>query len=186
MIKEPYQADQLGGVVEYAVSCECGRSHRVSAGAAGTRLACACGRQVIVPSLHVLRRQAGEAVLGPELLIEDALRRGELPTSSSCARCGEVTAHCAWVWAECEQAQIKEPGWTISPLALLFGWLILRRSGETRVLGRDLSFRLPIRLCAGCCGGLGGRGLREVFAKEPLYQRLLDKYPQASLSFSWE
>jgi hypothetical protein len=170
--------------VDYAVPCECGQSHRVSAGAAGTRLVCGCGREVVVPSLHILRRQADEAVLGPERLIEAALRRDELPTSPCCVHCGEITADCAFIWAECERAQVKRPYWTISPLGLLFGWLIFSRSGPTRVLGRDLTYCLPIRLCEDCYPRLGGRRLREAFAQEPLYRRLLDKYPDARLSLS--
>jgi hypothetical protein len=169
--------------VEYTVSCECGQSHRVSGGAAGTRFVCGCGREVLVPSLNVLRRQAGEAVLAPELLIEAALRNGELPTSSFCLGCGEVTTQTAFVWAECERAQIKKSSWTINPIALLFGWFVFSRSGEVRVLGRDRTYCLPVRLCEGC-RHLEGKELREALAHEPLYRRLLEKYPQATLSLS--
>jgi len=120
--------------------------------------------------------QAGEAVLSPEILIEVALSQGELPTSQTCVRCGEVTDHTAFVWAELERAQIKRPSWTINPIGLLFGWLVLSRSGQVRVLGRDRAYRLPIRLCEDCCP-LRRRELREAVAQEPLYRQLLDKYP---------
>jgi hypothetical protein len=158
----------------------------VSGGAAGTRFTCGCGREVAVPSLHVLRKQAGEAVLGPELLIEAALRAGDLPSSPCCARCGEVTPDYAIVSAECERARVRESGWVIHPLALLFGWLVINRPGPPRVLGRDLIFRLPLRVCDGCFSRLRSRDLRKALAREPLYRQLLDKYPHAGLSLSRE
>jgi hypothetical protein len=170
--------------VQYPVSCECGQVHRVSEGAAGTRFACDCGSTVAVPSLHVLRMQTGQAVLSPELLIEAALQNGELPTSSSCLACGRFTDLVAFVWAVCERAQVENPEWGLVPLALVFGWVVFWRSGQTRVLGRDKEYRLPIRLCERCGRRLRGRKLREAMMGEPLYARLLDKYPQAGLSLS--
>jgi hypothetical protein len=53
--------------VGYTVECECGRRLEVAAGAAGSRLGCACGREVAVPSLRELRLRAGP---GPEPDVE--------------------------------------------------------------------------------------------------------------------
>jgi hypothetical protein len=109
------------------------------------------------------------------------LASGELPTSSSCVSCGESTTGVAFVQADCERAFVQKGSWTINPLALLFGWLVIRREGEARVLGRDKSYRLPIRLCERC-HRLRGTKLRAAVVQEPLYRRLLEKFPHARLS----
>jgi hypothetical protein len=41
--------------VAYLLNCECGRQLTVTSGAAGTTVACACGRGIAVPSLSHLR-----------------------------------------------------------------------------------------------------------------------------------
>ena len=53
----------------YSVKCDCGRVLEVRAGDAGSRVTCDCSRAVAVPSLHVLRRTAGEAPVSAEMMI---------------------------------------------------------------------------------------------------------------------
>jgi hypothetical protein len=65
--------------MEYPVVCECGHTLRVTAGSAGSRLECQCGRVVDVPALHQLRGAAGEVDVSPELMVEALLRDGSLP-----------------------------------------------------------------------------------------------------------
>src|SRR5262249_26516320 len=98
----------IEGIVDYTISCECGQTHSVSAGAAGTRLSCSCGQQVEVPSLHVLRSRAGEATLGPELLITAAMQGGQLPASRTCIGCSAATSRIAPMWVVCEREEVKE------------------------------------------------------------------------------
>jgi hypothetical protein len=167
---------------QYPVVCECGRKQWVPAGAAGRRLPCPCGREVAVPALHILRRDAGEMAVSPELMIEALLRENGLPEGPDCVVCSAATDEVRYVWADCEKPTIKKPGWTINPLMLLFGWWVFYRSGETRVLGRDITYRLPLRVCRVCADGLRGSGVKDILCRVPLYERLLQKYPKAKLT----
>jgi hypothetical protein len=45
--------------MEYTLQCPCGAQEVVGEGSAGARLSCACGRVLIVPTLHELRRSEG-------------------------------------------------------------------------------------------------------------------------------
>src|SRR5262245_25962734 len=67
--------------VEYELECDCGSKVTVRETAAGTRERCHCGRTVVVPSLHELRRRAGiaEPSLSPEKVVETLLWAGKLP-----------------------------------------------------------------------------------------------------------
>jgi hypothetical protein len=47
--------------MEFQIPCDCGKSITVAGEAAGTVIDCACGKQISVPSLGALRRQAGLA-----------------------------------------------------------------------------------------------------------------------------
>ena len=166
----------------YAVTCDCGRTHRVSAGAAGMLLACDCGRQVQVPTLRALRREAGEPVASPEMEIRALLREGTLPQERECLSCGTPTADVGHAEVICERSEVSDTGWKWRLLPLLFGYLVFTRSGEARERGRDLAFRLPLRLCRDCAGRLRGAALVEVLRRVPVYARLIDKYPDADIS----
>ena len=169
---------------EYSVTCGCGRIHQVSGGAAGSVLSCACGNQLEVPSLAVLRRSAGEPVVSPEIEIRFLLQSKELPQEHNCLRCWAETTEISQVLVECERAEVSLSGeWNFSWLAFLFlGHLAFWRSTETKERGRNISFCLPLRLCRDCARQLGRSALIKVMCQVPVYARLLEKYPHAKVS----
>jgi hypothetical protein len=140
--------------MSYTVACECGRTQSVSASEAGARRSCPCGREIIVPSLRALRQAAGEPVTEtPELLIKEMLRDGSVPDGDECVECSVRTDDICYVRTQCETMEVRGRGQT-DPLlvvlgGLLFGWLFVRflrsREDEPRHIGRDVSFRLPLR-----------------------------------------
>jgi hypothetical protein len=174
--------------MSYSVVCECGQACSVTAGAAGTRIACTCGREVAVPPLHILRRQAGEAALSPELEIESLLQEGRVPDGLECRRCGATTDAVAHVHVECERPEEDRRVGTLTMiLSFWFGWLTallaFAQSGrEAPVHGRNVSYRLPLRLCRGCTAACRDDALKDALRKEPVYGRLLAKYPHAKAS----
>ena len=65
--------------MKYPVACECGATHQVSGGDAGTTLSCTCGRKFDIPPLHILRSEAGQATIAPEIVVESLLAEGDFP-----------------------------------------------------------------------------------------------------------
>jgi hypothetical protein len=58
--------------------------------------------------------------------------------------------------------------------------------GDT-VHGRDVRYRLPLRICPDCTGQLrDARLLKETLLDVPVYAELLDKYPHADVSLDLE
>ena len=177
--------------MEYRVTCGCGQSIPVSAGAAGTRVECSCGRVVEVPSLREMRRQSGEPeTTNPELLIKRMLLAGELPPGPDCNRCGRSDAALLTVVAECERCRVRRPGrWDWLVIAI-FSWpfallahLWERRSGEVQIHGRDMILNLPIRLCLACRMEARSRAaIAAMLRAVPAYARLLERYPKAKLA----
>lgn len=181
--------------MKYPVPCECGQVHRVAATLAGSQLACTCSREVAVPSLSKLKVKAGEAPLSAELRIQHMLQLGMLPEETSCRLCGTETKHTFYCWAVCERVEVKRgPSvWTIVVTYVFFGFLFaaimaaLRdRTGETE-MGRDVRFRLPLRVCEKCSPELKDYAtLKETVWRVPVYRELIDKYPDTALAFDAE
>jgi len=75
----------------FNLDCTCGRSVSVSAGQAGTTVACECGQTVAVPSLGRLRELAGRGryEAGTIDRIHGMLKNGQLPAGDRCAVSGE-------------------------------------------------------------------------------------------------
>jgi hypothetical protein len=142
---------------------------------------CSCGRTVEVPPLSALRAQAGESVVALELLLEAMLHDGELPEENACLRCSAATQAVALVRVDCEKAEIRRGDWNFDPSLLLFGWLRWTRSPEVTVIGRDLSYRLPLRLCPACSARIRRWALKKCLRRVPIYARLLEKYPRAKI-----
>jgi hypothetical protein len=166
----------------YTVACECGKNHSVHGGQANSSFACDCGKTVEVPRLSTLRSSAGEAPLGLEYTIEQGIRNGTFPTANTCAHCQKKTSDTVYIWALCDRATVEEGGWKMNWIPLIFGWLSFSNSEEKEV-GRDVQYRLPLRLCKEC-EGISGETLKAAFEDEPVYKRLLAKYPDAKLSMS--
>src|SRR5262249_17860760 len=115
-----------------------------------------------------------------------------VPDGDECAGCSVRTDDISYVQAECEKMEVRRSGWASHAegvlYALFFGWffawMAFRNSGEPRHVGRDLTYRLPLRLCGRCAGRLRGRALRKAMCKVPLYERLLQKYPMAKVTLA--
>jgi hypothetical protein len=177
--------------MEYQLKCVCGQTLPVSAGAAGTRLLCSCGRTVEVPSLRELRRQSGEApTANPVMAIEHLLATQQLPLESTCNSCGREGAEIVKFVAECERRWLRRPGrwdWVVVaifslPIALLTH-LWIRRTGEVREYGRDVILDLPLRLCPACRPEMRTRSqMAAALRTVPIYAQLLNRYPKAKLS----
>ncbi len=141
--------------MEFDVRCDCGEYVTVSEGAAGARVPCPCGRTVAVPSLADLRKQAGLAAYKPKanLVIENMLAHGELPTRRTCVGCTAATDETLDVTAECEKAWKNEPGILTWILTFLFlGWLgaLVLSQVEGKEHGANLILHLPVRICHSC------------------------------------
>jgi hypothetical protein len=159
----------------------------VSATDAGCRIACACGRELVVPSLSALKASAGQSARSAEVRIEQLLRRGLLPEGTTCLLCRSTTKDVAHCWTVCERAIVQQPtGWYLSALnvvSMLFGVLTFRKVLHETSKGRDLRLRLPLRVCGNCTGQLRDpRVLKETLFAVPVYAELLDKYPDADVS----
>src|SRR5204863_9925882 len=96
----------------YPVQCECGRTHQVAAAMAGGRVACPCGRHLVVPSLSKLKGQSGRLAMSAEVRLDDMLQRGMLPQETNCLLCRNPTVAVAYCWTTCEWPQVEhEHGW---------------------------------------------------------------------------
>ena len=180
--------------VEYELECECGNRITVRETAAGVKELCSCGRTVLVPSLHELRHRAGlpQPGLTPEKVVETLLLAGKLPEDHHCVLCGVVTDGVICCTTECERAYIQSgrPRWWVYLLSILtFGWpgaaVVYATSREDREWGKDRILPLPLRVCGDCRSHLTGRpALKAALSRVPVYQRLLDKYPDARITLS--
>jgi hypothetical protein len=179
-------------LVDYELTCECGNKIRVRETAAGAREECVCGRTIVVPSLHELRRRAGfdEPKLSPEKTVETLLLAGKLPQEDHCVLCSCATDDFILCTTECERAYVQSgrPPWWVYLLGYMtFGLIgtVLVHSTKTSAQewGRDRVFTLPLRVCAGCQPRLTEHeSLRAALWRVPVYRRLLEKYPQARIT----
>jgi hypothetical protein len=119
------------------------------------------------------------------------LQLGMLPQETRCVACGTATTNTQYFWAICERAFVKKDAsrvwWVIALSWICFGWLglilLLLRARDDRVHGSDVRLRLPLRICPECAPGLKDpERLEDVVLAVPLYDELLDQYPDAELA----
>jgi hypothetical protein len=180
--------------MQYELDCECGNKILVRETAAGAREQCQCGRTLVAPSLHELRRRAGlpEPGLSPEKVVETLLLAGRLPEDNHCVLCGTITDGVICCTTECERAYVQRgqpSAWAYLLAIITFGWIgaaVVRASaGEDREWGKDRIFPLPLQICAACRPQLTGPAeLKAALSRVPVYQRLLQKYPYAQVTLS--
>ncbi|MBX9623894.1 MAG: hypothetical protein K2X82_08765 [Gemmataceae bacterium] len=175
--------------MSYTVACDCGKSLPVAATDAGASVPCDCGRAVEVPPLHRLRAAAGEGPLSAGVQLRTMLLRGDLPGTDVCAVCGRKSDGLVRVVIHCERAVVKTGADRADQigcllLGLLFGWLVLLRPPrEYRVLGEDVVFTVPLRVCDRCAPDLDHpNDLRDALRTVPVYTALLHKYPVARVA----
>ena len=133
-----------------------------------------------MPDLRTLRATAGESTASPEVVVEAILRDGQVPGGDGCAHCGGPTTEVCHVAVECERRETKVGGWKINPLAAIAG-IFLAEATEEREHGRDVAYRLPVRMCKGCVRGLSRSAVPVALRRVEEYRRLLDKYPHAAV-----
>jgi hypothetical protein len=180
--------------VEYELDCECGQKLVVRETAAGAKERCRCGRVLVVPSLHELRRRAGlpPPGLSPEKVVETLLLAGKLPEERHCVLCATATDGLVCCTTECERAYVQSgrpPWWAYLLGFLTFGWIgaavVHSSSGGDREVGRDRIFPLPLRVCENCKPRLNGpAALKAALSRVPVYRDLLAKYPWARVTLS--
>ncbi len=169
--------------MQYEVRCECGKPHAVTGADAGTSLKCDCSRTVEVPPLHKLRTTAGQDALPAETTLEKLLATKQLPNTAECVICGEPTDGIVQVRVVCEHVEeqtnaVERNGCFI--LGLLLGWIV-RVPHESRIVGRDVRFRIPVRCCDLCLGRVTNDDLRTALRRNRVCAAVLDKYPHAHI-----
>src|SRR5687768_7220973 len=151
--------------MNYFVDCECGVRHPLVATQAGTSLACGCGRQVAVPLLSQLRRQAGQDayITNAAERVAKTLSDGRVPTDGRCLVCERQTslvnrcqAICERVWVQRNRnvlakvigvfALIYAP--FVTALTLLMRPKVVDDKVEER--GREVVVTLAYHLCDSC------------------------------------
>jgi hypothetical protein len=174
--------------MEFFIPCGCGRRVPVSEGDAGAAVGCECGLDVKVPTLKELRLAAGlpPYEVSPELLVEDLLARGEVPTGRSCVGCGAETDDVVYAVVECERAWRKRPrhGW-LGLVAAFFSPLLglaVLADAEGEMVGEDKIYHLPLTACPVCRKRLRNPAdLKGCLERVPVYRWLLLKFPEAGI-----
>ena len=186
--------------MEFHVECVCGQRIEVTAGMAGSEARCDCGVLHQVPGLSELRRAAGQDpyVTNAVEKINKMLAQGELPPGPNCMVCHSPAPATFTCEVVCEQSWVVRRGRGQGPsnpllagLALMFTpfWLRLmldrREADEPETRGRDVTVRVPLRLCGACRRSLGGlrrsRAIKRLLRQVPVYEELLEEYPWAKV-----
>jgi hypothetical protein len=176
--------------MDFLINCACGKTVTVTEAAAGGTIPCPCGRALSVPALKELRLQAGLPPynISPEAEIEYLLPAGRLPGTKTCVCCGSQTDDSVQILTECEKTWVRGSGgfswatllvtWLFFPIALFY-----REPREEREYGRDKIYSLPLPICRECQPTLRGRKtIKKCLHKIQPYSRLLEKFPDATLT----
>jgi hypothetical protein len=178
--------------MNFRIPCSCGQFVTVTEGAADGTAHCPCGRVLSVPSLKELRLQAGLPPynISPEKMIEHLLLARELPGSRNCARCGVPTENLVQVTTECERTWKRRTG-GFSWLPLIFSILLLPfrdwlwgsvEEEDEEECGQDKIYVLPLPVCRLCAPNVRGTTvLKECMKTIPVYDQLLEKFPEAKV-----
>jgi hypothetical protein len=177
--------------MEYHVTCRCGKQLPVKTEEAGTTIRCACGESVPVPSLSKLRKTAGLGAYesGTIDTIRRMLEHGELPWGETCAESGRPTDDIVQFSVQCEQIHVaKDRAGLVFWVGLIFGpfWLLLAaRSKDRENHGRETVVEIPLRVCGEFHRKLARWGsqrkFRRLLVTVPVYARLLEEYPTATI-----
>jgi hypothetical protein len=177
--------------MKYHVLCGCGKSLPVKTEEAGTTIRCDCGESVTVPSLSKLRSTVGLGAYesGAIDTILRMLDEGILPWGETCAESGRPTRDVLPLHVQCERIHAPADNTKVILLALLVTPLALLglRKDQREAVGRDTSVVVPLRLSRAYhrslsrWGGGSQRRLQRLLRTVPVYARLLDEYPNATI-----
>lgn len=161
--------------------------------AAGSEVACQCGRAVDVPPLSQLRVMVGDAAYETSTIgaIHRMIRNDELPAGNACAISGQATDDTAVLRIQCERVWTRGSGLDAEDRALigffLLGWIgaILgwtKKDTPRKEFGRETYLDVPLRVCSDLQSSLSGKGqtaLKSLLRQVPIYDTLLNEYPEA-------
>lgn len=174
--------------MEITIACPCGAKFTRNEGSAGARFKCACGQDLQVPALAELRRMSGEPE-DPERLIRAGLDERELFPDGACCRCQVRTEAWVPVLIECEPG-CTEGGFdwravllalAMSCILLPIGFILLVRSWRPQTGHAGKGYRVPLLVCPECQKRLDRETLIQCVRSVPVYDRLLNKYPEANV-----
>ena len=186
--------------MHFAVTCQCGKTHPVTAAQAGSTLLCDCSRPIDVPLLSALRRAAGQTAIPLSTLetIEAMIDRGELPSGDLCPHSGRHADRTIFFHVQCERAWVRGDTDAQSGKAmlyvLLFGWFVAivasliesKRVRQRQELGRETSIELPLRISSEAASTIAKikkqAALKSLLKSTPIYAQLLDEFPEAFVS----
>ncbi len=177
----------------YALNCSCGRSFDVQTGQAGSTLKCHCGADVRVPSVSKLRELAGKAAYEVGVIdrIGGMIDRGELPTGGVCAVSGKSTSDVMDICVHAEHFQKPQEmnlQW-FAPIAFLMLFqpsLTFGQRHRPHGDGRDTWVRTPLFIDSEYHHKVrkaSQKKLKRWLRSVPVYAKLLDEYPQATVEF---
>ncbi|MBI1324440.1 hypothetical protein GC170_14820 [bacterium] len=180
----------------FALNCTCGRSFDVQAGQAGSTLKCQCGAEVQVPSVSKLREMAGKAAYEVGVIdqINGMIDRGELPAGGVCAVSGSKTEDVMEILVKTEKFQGARDFRAYAILGLLFSPIVFLLSPSMMVSraqhpegsGRDTWVRTPLFVDSKYQQKVrraSQKKLKRWLRSVPVYAKLLDEYPQATVEF---
>jgi hypothetical protein len=174
--------------VSFNLSCSCGRSVSVSAGQAGTTVACECGQTIAVPSLGTLRELSGREryEAGTIDTIHAMRQKGLLPAGERCAVSGELTQDFVVLWVEAEKPYVRKESLFSSFVAALIAPIFILAVARARPrfpdLGRQTIVPAPLRVATAHRHRLetaSQRKLKRWLCTVPIYADLLREYPLA-------
>lgn len=181
------------------VTCTCGLAYQVPGSRAGSKMACRCGRTVVVPMRErtpppaTLPPDGSGGVADDDLIhgIKRMLRTRELPLAGKCPLSGkpadDVVVFRLHFDPEAERrlaedAVQKASGWS------LFGWLGGRSAAatdEAETARRDVWVDMPLRVAREAHAELihttSQKQFRDLLRTVPIYARLLAAHPTARI-----
>jgi hypothetical protein len=177
--------------MKYSFTCPCQKVIPVDISSAGSDIVCECGSKAQVPRLSQLRVMAGEGAYeaGTIDTILRMLDEGTLPWRETCAITGRPTRDVIEVYVECEKvhSSSNHGGWLFLAVMLL-GWMAVLLKGAVKEhdpQGRETRVRTPLRVerdvQAVVLKMKSQRKLRRLLRQVPIYARLLDAYPEATI-----
>lgn len=177
----------------YAVDCPCGRSFDVQAGQAGSTLKCQCGADVRVPSVSKLREMAGKSAYEVGVIdrINGMIDRGELPAGGVCAVSGKNTGYVMQIYVHAEKFHRAEDKkmlflMPVAWLLLFYPSFAFGRRYRPEGSGRDTWVRTPLFVDSKYHDKVrraSQKKLKRWLRSMPVYAKLLDEYPQATVEF---
>jgi hypothetical protein len=179
--------------MDFTIDCSCGANLRVTTGDAGGTKRCHCGNINPVPSLGELRRRAGQQRYDVSIAdkISYLVADGELPAETACIQCGIDTSNVLQCKVECERPYVKGRGFWSTVLLGLFApfWILGALSRDyqnSEVHGRELIVNTPLALCPECAATSQAEkeDLHDLLRRVPLYDQLLQEYPNANVRIS--